>query len=112
MKNKIDIDVIKGFILRELAQQPGADHAIKRSVIRRRMCDRVGVKIGDRNFRKIIESECPQICFNGKGYFIPADAAEVRRTVDRIESYIRGLAARRKAILTAYPDGRQMELGL
>jgi hypothetical protein len=94
-----------------LGQRLGEANAIKGRDLKRMLADG-GIRIGDRRMRKIIETECPEVCFSGKGYFLPADHVEARQTVDRIEHYIRGLAMRRRAILNKYPDGRQMELGL
>jgi hypothetical protein len=94
-----------------LGQRHGEANAIRGRDIHRMLADG-GIRIGERRMRKVIETECPEVCFSGRGYFIAADSAEARQTVDRIESYIKGLAMRRRAILEHYPDGRQLELGL
>lgn len=94
-----------------LGQRLGEQNAIKGRDIKRMLADG-GIRIGERAMRKVIETECPEVCFSGKGYFIAADRVEARQTVDRIEHYIRGLAMRRRAILDKYPDGRQLELGI
>ena len=93
------------------ARARGEEHALPGREIRRQLIDG-GFRLGDRKMRKIIEGDLPQICFNGKGYFLPASPAEARKTADRIEHYIRGLAMRRKAILSAFDTGRQIELGI
>jgi hypothetical protein len=68
---------------------------------------------GKRHLRKVLEHERPGICFctsRPGGYFLPVDDAEVNATVDSLDAYIRGLAARRKSILRAYPNAAQMRL--
>lgn len=102
------------FILAVLNAQKGETHSIKGKDLLYQL-RAAGIRIGDRSMRKLIERHCPKVCFTTTrpgGYFIPEDGREAQKTVDRIEAYIRGLAGRRKAILEAYPDGRQMSLGI
>jgi hypothetical protein len=94
-----------------LGQRLGADNAITGAALRKILADG-GVRVGNRAMRKIVERDCPAVCFNARGYFIAASEAEARACAGRIEHYIRGLAMRRRSILEPYQDGSQMSLGI
>jgi len=105
---------LKRIILDILENHQGKDQAIKGKVllyqINRILYPDV---IGERKMREIIEIELPHVAFsttNPAGYFLPANIGEVNKTVEHLESYIRGLAKRRRAILDKYPDARQGKL--
>jgi hypothetical protein len=107
----MDTPDIAFLITTRLGQRLGADNAITGAALRSILAGG-GIRIGERAMRKIIERECPAVCFGGRGYFIPASEAEARACAGRIEHYIRGLAMRRRSILEPYQDGSQMSLGI
>jgi hypothetical protein len=104
-----------------LEQRRGADNAITGEELQRRLKP-CGINICRRRMRTIIETECPDVCFNFKGYFLPLAGpdgkltpegqAEVDKVVKTLRAYHQGLADREKAILKAYPADGQMSLDL
>jgi len=102
------IAVVINLILGECV---GAANAMTGAKLRARLAA-AEFRIGNRSMRKIIENECPNICFNAHGYFLAASESEARACAGRIEHYIRGLAMRRRSILEPYQTDGQLSLGI
>jgi hypothetical protein len=98
-----------------LEQRRGAENAITGKELRKRLSP-CGINVGERRMRTIIETECPEICFNSKGYFLPREGPEgdreVAKVVRTLHAYHQGLQEREQAILKAYPAAGQMQLPL
>lgn len=105
---------LASIILSILGHHRGKDNAIKGHALLYQICLKVYPDlISDRKMRETIQEELPKVAFctsNPGGYFLPLNIGEVNKTVEQLESYIKGLAKRKKAILTAYPDAKQGNL--
>jgi len=104
---------IVSIIQTTMTQHVGADRAIGRAALLAEI-HRYEPLISDRMMRRIIEEHLPHLCFSPKGgYFTSASKEEAEKVAKSLEHYIRGLAMRRRAVLSKWPDEEgQLHLGL
>ena len=102
---------LKEIILSILEHHRGRENAIKGHVLLYQINREIYPDhVGDRKMRETIEEEIPKVAFCTTapgGYFLPLNIGEVNKTIESINSYIKGFAKRKKALLTAYPDANQ-----
>jgi len=102
---------IESIISEILAGHRGKENAIKGHALLYQINREVYPDyVGERKMREVIEEKFPQVAFCTTapgGYFLPLNIGEVNKTIESIESYIKGFAKRRKNLLIAYPDAKQ-----
>jgi hypothetical protein len=110
--SSINLSEIADHILFHLGGHIGRDRAIKRD----KLLDDIRASIPgltDRSMRKAIETCCPWVCSGATGYYFPESEAEVQKAVRYLDKKIYGLADRKRAILTHYPEiSGQCRLGI
>ena len=94
-----------------LREHIGRENAIKGARILE-MLRRYEPTLMSRKMRELIANKLPFTCSCKKGYFIARDSKEAARVVRYLTSYIIGLAKRRSAVISKYPDAGQLKLDL